>query len=144
MVIETTTESIAHIVQLAVTPAFLMTGIGATLGVMTTRLGRVIDRARTIDELEHADPEVQTRMSNEIATLRRRARVIGLSIGLCTLSALLIATVIAILFLGAFVELNTSMTVAMLFIAAMLFLITALLLFLHEVLLASARLRIGT
>ena len=37
--------AVAHAVQLAVAPVFLLTGIGAILAVMTNRLGRVIDRA---------------------------------------------------------------------------------------------------
>lgn len=56
--------AVAHAVQLAVAPVFLLTGISAFLTVMTNRLGRVIDRARILEErLETASPE-------SVATLR--------------------------------------------------------------------------
>ena len=42
-------SDIAHVVQLAVAPVFLLTGVGAILSVLTTRMGRVIDRAHRID-----------------------------------------------------------------------------------------------
>lgn len=129
---------IAHVIQLAVAPVFLLTGIGAMLGVMTTRLSRVIDRARVVDDLVQADPLVALEYQPEMTLLCRRWGLIGWSIGLCTVSALLIAGVIAILFLGAFLAFDASVPVALLFIGAMLALILALLLFLREVHLASA------
>lgn len=41
---------VAHAIQLAVAPVFLLSGIGAMLVVMTNRLGRIIDRARVIEQ----------------------------------------------------------------------------------------------
>ena len=38
--------SISEIMQSAVTPVFLLAGIGALMNVMTGRLGRIIDRLR--------------------------------------------------------------------------------------------------
>jgi hypothetical protein len=57
-VIEFSDVAVAHAVQLAVAPVFLLTGIAAMLSVMTNRLGRVIDRARVLEEkLERVSPE---------------------------------------------------------------------------------------
>ena len=42
--------AVAHAIQLAVAPVFLLTGIAAILSVMTNRLGRIIDRARVLEE----------------------------------------------------------------------------------------------
>jgi hypothetical protein len=110
---------------------------------MTTRLARAIDRARLIEDWVEADPRLAGVHQDEVDVLRRRARRIGVSIGLCTLAALLIATVIAILFLGDFVSFDTSLAVSLLFIGAMASLIAALMYFLREVYIASASLRIG-
>jgi hypothetical protein len=59
------------------------------------------------------------------------------------MTALLISSVVAILFLGAFVKLDTALLVALLFVAGMTTFICALLLFLREVLIATANLRFG-
>jgi hypothetical protein len=136
-------SDVAHVIQLVVAPAFLITGIGAMLGVMTTRLARTVDRARVIEALDPDDPRYAAEFEREIAVLRRRARLIGLSVGLCTFAALLIAAVIGILFLSAVIELRAAMPVSLLFITAMVALILALLFFLREVYVASASLRIG-
>lgn len=141
---ESAITSVAHVIELAVAPAFVLTGIGSMLGVMTARLSRVIDRAREVEAPGFNGAVGAGGIDQEIKILSRRARLIGLSIGLCTLAALLIASVIAALFLGAFVSFNAPVTVASLFIAAMLSMVAALLLFLREVFLATASLRIGT
>lgn len=134
---------IAHIIQLAVAPAFLLAGIGAMIGVMTGRLSRIVDRARVLEALPAASAD-DACVEKELASLSRRAKIVGRAIGLCTLTALLISTVIGVLFLGAFASFDASIVVALLFITAMLALVMALLHFLSEVYLATANLRIGS
>ena len=43
------TEALARVIQLAVAPVFLLAGIAGILGVLSTRLGRIIDRARVVE-----------------------------------------------------------------------------------------------
>ena len=51
--------SLAQVIQLAVAPVFLLAGVGATLNVLASRIGRIIDRARAMEEkLPNAAPEV--------------------------------------------------------------------------------------
>ena len=136
--------AVAHAVQLAVAPVFLLTGIGAFLAVMTNRLGRVIDRARVLeDRLERASPESVALLRADLAVLSRRAKLIGRSITLCTATALLVCTMIAVLFVSAFVGFEASVPVAVLFVAAMLSFFLGLLWFLREIYLATKSLRIG-
>ena len=137
-------NGIAHIIQLAVAPVFLLTGIGAILGVMTNRLGRIIDRARVLESsMEKLSPELLSGLRSELATLSRRAKLINSAITLCTLTALLVCTVIAILFLSAFLHFDASVPVALLFIAAMSAFFFGLLWFLREIFVATGSLRIG-
>jgi hypothetical protein len=135
---------VAHTIQLSVAPVFLLTGIGTILNVMTNRLGRIIDRARSQEaKLQDCAPELVPEIHAHLATLSLRAKLIGRAITFCTATALLVCTVIAILFLGGFLRLDTSMPVALLFIAAMLLLVLGLLWFLREIFVATAMLRIG-
>jgi len=136
--------AVAHAIQLAVAPVFLRSGIGAILMVMTNRLGRIIDRARVLEErLDNASTELHPALRTDLTTLSRRAKLISCAITLCTATALLVCTVIAVLFLTAFLRLDLSIPVALLFIAAMLAFFLGLLWFLREIYVATMNLRIG-
>lgn len=129
---------LADAIQLAVAPAFLLAGVGSMLGVMTNRLGRIVDRRRALEETEVAwrDPNA---VEAELKMLRRRALLISRAIGLCTIAALLVAGVVAALFLGTivtFVKIDFSAAIAGMFVFAMIALIAGMLTFLREVYLA--------
>ena len=54
------TENVAHLIQLALGPVFLISGVGITLSMLTQRLSRIVDRARTLeDQREHATDEAK-------------------------------------------------------------------------------------
>ncbi|TJY62350.1 DUF2721 domain-containing protein [Sinimarinibacterium sp. CAU 1509] len=137
--------TIAHVIQLAVAPVFLLTGVGAILGVLANRLARVVDRARSLElRRAAADGDAARRLDVQLLTLSLRAKLIGRAITLCTLTALLVASVIITLFLGAFVPFDLTVPVAAMFILAMLSLIAALIGFLREVFMATRSLRIDS
>lgn len=130
--------TVAHVIQLAVAPVFLLTGVGAILAVLINRLARVVDRFRVLERmLPAAGNDERTVLETEMAILSRRARLIHWAISLCTICALLICIVIATLFVGSVMGADLSGTIAALFIAAMLALISGLLCFLREISLAT-------
>lgn len=136
---------IAHAIDLAVAPVFLLSGIGVLLGVLTNRLARIVDRARKIEEsLRQAMPSAPDDARDQLRVAARRARFINVSITLGTIAALLVALVVAVLFASTFVPLNLAGPVAVLFVLAMAALVGALLSFLLEVRIAIAALRIGS
>ncbi len=138
MPIDPGTGIIAHAIQLAIAPVFLLTGIASLLGVMATRLARVIDRARSFEQSWAAmDGEARERARIEIATLEMRRRVCNWSITLCTTAALLICLVIVTLFAEAFTVTKLKFLAGALFVAAMVALIGGLASFLREVYLAT-------
>ena len=138
-------SAIAHVIQIAVAPVFLLAGIAGLLGVMTNRLGRVIDRARSLargERLPHNSSE-QALIDKENKNLLMRGRFINLAIVHAGTSALLVCFVIMALFVASLTGINFSKTVAVLFIICMALLIIALSLFLFEVLLATRHMRSG-
>jgi hypothetical protein len=136
--------AVAHAIQLAVAPVFLLSGIGAILAVMTNRLGRIIDRARVLEEkLDGASAAILATLRADLGILSRRAKLISRAITLCTTTALLVCTVIAVLFLSAFLRFDATIPVALLFIAAMSTFFLGLVWFLREIYLATMTLRIG-
>ena len=138
-------SAIAHVIQLSVAPVFLLSGIGAILAVMTNRLGRIIDRARSLeDRLEDAPADRAAMLEADLATLARRARLIGPAITLCTATALLVCMVIGVLFLSAFLHFDAAVPAALLFVASMLAFFLGLLWFLREIFVATSNLRIAS
>lgn len=129
---ESSLTEIAHVIQLAVAPVFLISGVSALLVVLTNRLARIIDRARALDALGQATPDQR----EELGILTVRAKYVNRSIALVTSSALFIATLIVLMFLGAFLTVNVAAVVGVLFVVAMLSLIVGLVSFLQEVRLA--------
>lgn len=128
---------VAHVIQLAVAPVFLLTGIGAIMSVLVNRLGRVVDRFRALETLLPAASETaRASADSEMDVLERRARMVHWAIGFCTGSALLVCIVIATLFVGSVTGVQTPALIAALFIAAMLALVAGLLFFLREIALA--------
>jgi hypothetical protein len=135
--------TVSHVIQLAVAPVFLLSGIGAILAVLINRLGRIIDRYRV---LEHGSAGTgaggETVAQIEMAILSRRARLIHWAISLCTIGALCICIVVATLFIGSMLHVGVSQLIALMFVCAMLALIAGLLSFLREITLATGSIHV--
>ena len=137
-------NEIAHVVQLAVAPVFLLTGVGTTLSVLASRLARIIDRARAMEQdLASLQGQGAEEIRVRLKTLGRRARLINRAMALCVVSALLVALVVVALFVSAMLQIDLGLPIAACFVIALLCLTVALLLFLREVFIATAILRFG-
>lgn len=137
--------SIAHVIQLSIAPVFLLTAVGAMLGVLSSRLSRAVDRARTLEgRCATAVGDEQSIMLRQLTVLGRRIRLIYKAMVLCAVCALLICSVIVTAFASTLAGAVLAVPIAVLFVAAMLAFIGALLLFLREVHLAITTLQIGT
>jgi hypothetical protein len=133
---------ISHAIQLAIAPVFLLTGIAALLGVMATRLARVIDRARQLEhDWQTMDEQARSNAREEIADLEQRRHLASWSINFCTSAALLVCLVIVTLFVEEFFSTNLKWLAGALFVCAMLALIGGLFSFLREVYLATSVVR---
>ncbi len=122
--------TVTHVIQQALTPVFLLGGVGTLLNVLTGRLARIVDRFRFLSEKNavHYD---------EFLTLPTRVRLIHKAISFCCVCALLVCMSIVILFMGAELELNISRITSLLFVAAMLTLTAGITCFLREIALAT-------
>jgi hypothetical protein len=134
---------IAHLVQSSVAPVFLLSGVAATLGVLTNRLSRVVDRARTLEQRLTDHPGDKAPLLGELTVLARRAGYIYLAISMAAIAALLVALVVVALFADAFFGLKLDATIALLFVGGMVCLAAAFIAFFIEVRIAVASLRIG-
>ena len=127
-------NDIAHVIQLAIAPVFLLTAIGTLLNVLAGRLGRAVDRRRTLTaSLERLPDPTASLAKGELACVAQRVKLIYAAIALSVTSALLICLLIAVAFLDALLSADLARVVAVLFVLAMVGLIGSLALFLREI-----------
>jgi hypothetical protein len=131
------------VLQTAIGPVILISGIGLLLLTMTNRLGRAIDRARLIgSELGGSDDSARPALEAQLRILWRRARLIRTAIALAAASALSASLLVILIFLAAIFGLPIPGLIAVVFTACMLFLIASLAIFIHDVNQSLAALRL--
>ncbi len=127
------------ILQLAIGPVILISGVGLLLLTLTNRFGRMVDRSRTIiHELLKGGqaPDVTDNWHAQVAILHRRARILRLSITLAALTVLGVGVLILGLFLAAFWELQIVGLLVAIFCIAILGLIGSMVAFIADMNLA--------
>ena len=130
--------NVARAIQLSIAPVFLLSGLAGLLGVIANRLARVTDRVRSVEAAwSGLDVDARSAACFEITNLERRRYVCSWSINCCTLAALLLCLVIITLFMEELFTTNLSLLASCLFVAAVVFVISGLTLFLREVYLAT-------
>ncbi|KID55579.1 membrane protein [Pseudoalteromonas luteoviolacea CPMOR-1] len=137
--------TMAKVIQTAVAPVFLLTGIAAFLGVLSNRLARITDRARLLDRKLNAnqDEPLNFTLTQEMRALLKRSRCIHIAFSMSVLSALMVCAVVVFLFISHLYTWPLGITVSSCFIAAMFLLIGAFLALLTEVMLATRSMRRG-
>ncbi len=132
---------IVHVIQLAVAPVFLISGVAGFLGVMTNRLSRIIDRGRVLAAMTGLTEAQTEAVAKEEAILASRGRVVNVAIWFCTITGVFIAVVIMMLFVTVFFGFDATAVVALLFILGMVCFSVALICFLREITLATHAMR---
>jgi hypothetical protein len=135
---------ITHTIQLAIAPVFLLTAVGTTLSVFSTRLARIVDRARRVEaRLAVATPASLEPTLRELKILSVHAGLIHLALTFGTSCAIMVCLVIAVAFVGYLVGAHVGAALAVLFILALGAYVVALLCFLREIFMAIQNLRFG-
>ncbi|MFZ0827248.1 MAG: DUF2721 domain-containing protein [Verrucomicrobiia bacterium] len=130
----TAIEKIIPMLQVAIGPVILISGVGLLLLTMTNRLGRTIDRARQlIQVLPGQSDDKREQTMAQVAILYRRARMIRLSITLAALSALLASALIITLFLTALLQWESGLLPSVIFIGCMGSLFASLIAFIRDI-----------
>jgi hypothetical protein len=135
-------SDISRVIQLAIAPVFLLTAIATLINVLIGRLARAVDRRRVVEEhlpdyMPDFDEERRDHAVRELQMLHKRVVIILWAVALAVLGALLVCLLIGTAFAGAYVGLDLTGPVAILFIGAMLSLTGCLLLFLREISIAA-------
>jgi hypothetical protein len=81
-------NDIAHGIQLAVAPVFLLSGVGVILTVLTNRLARIVDRARSLEGTLPPAGDTADEVQAELRTLSRLGRDLSMTIVVLFIAAL--------------------------------------------------------
>lgn len=128
---------VAHVIQLAIAPVFLLNAVAAIVGVLANRLGRVVDRIRFFEDRNEPFAETELpRAQAERDRLARRLKLIYFAMTFEVFCALFVGLLIIVAFVDAFVAANYSKLIAALFALAMMAFIGGLVMFLREIFLA--------
>ncbi len=126
-------QQVIPILQLSIGPVILISGIGLLLLSMTNRFGRTIDRARALQEARHAaNEETIGRIEAQIEVIVRRARLLRLAILWASVSVLLAAILIIVLFITALMSINVAWALALIFAGCLAAVIGSLIFFILD------------
>lgn len=135
-------EGVAHIIQVALTPVFLLAGLANLLAVFSTRLGRVADKIdRLSEEIEIAVDHDAVRLSAQLTYLVRRSAMLDIAVVLGSIAGGATCASVLVLLMDFIWNASIMLTVFALFGAAVLFTLGALLAFVAEMLMAGRGLR---
>ena len=130
------------ILQLAVGPVILISGVGLLLLTLTNRFGRLVDRSRSLNHEMSAAPADRAGLKAQIDILHRRAQILRLSIILGAVTVLLVAVLILVLFLAALLQLEIGWLIVTIFCVGLLSLIGSMLAFIRDMNLSLAAVRL--
>lgn len=128
------TSELAPVLQTAVSPVVVISGVGLLLLTMTNRLGRIVDRARSLVlRLRDEDGENKEPLHHQLRILSERARMVRRSIALAAFCLLFAALLVISLFITALFKVEVLWLSATFFILSMLCLIAALVEFIRDI-----------
>ena len=121
------------VIQAAIAPVVLISGVGLLLLTLSARLGRIVDRTRLVAaELHAAPPGDRSPLEHQLSVLRRRARLIRLALTLSAAAVAFIGLLITLLFLGLVFDWHVTIICTLLFVAALLCVVIAMFVFVRE------------
>jgi CBS domain containing-hemolysin-like protein len=122
------------VLQIAIAPVILISGVGLLLLSLTNRFGRAVDRTREIHhEMRQAATADRPRLAYQVEVIYRRARLIQFSIVMGALSALFAAILILALFLAALMKWESSVVISLIFICCLVSLVVSLITFIMDI-----------
>jgi hypothetical protein len=132
-------SDIGHLIQLAIAPTFLLSGVATMLMVLINRLARIIDRTRVLED--RLDKDYKEAWFDELDVLYRRSHLINYAITLATACGLMVCLVIAMLFLSDTADIALEKFIAAAFVFGMVAFIGCFGYLLREIFIASGSMR---
>lgn len=135
--------ALIQILQTAISPVTLISGVGLLVLSMTNRFARTTDRARELARAARTEaPDLAENLQEQIQILYRRSRILLAAISLALTSVFFISVVIVSLFIGSVLNLDQHVWIGVLFTLSLISLTASLALFIHDMTLALQALKL--
>ncbi len=129
-----TLSSFLPIIQLAITPVILISGMGALMITLTNRMARIVDRTRVVAEaIPSAQPDDRKHLESQLDIMWRRALLLRRAVTSNGLSMLVSCLLVVAIFASAMLGLHLQVLMLVLFCSSILFLILSLVDFLRDI-----------
>jgi hypothetical protein len=138
----TSLTQLVPILQLAIGPVILISGVGLLLLTMTNRFGRVLDRSRALNHEAPDSPADAAALRGQIEILHRRAGILRLAVILGSTTVLLVAVLILVLFIAALLQVEAGWLIVATFCLSQIALIGSMLAFIRDMNLSLAAVRL--
>jgi len=125
-------ENLTRVLQASISPVALISGVGLLVLSMTNRLGRVMDRLRSMLEQKRSAGAPDKHLERQIQVLHRRARLLKGSVTAAVVCILFASILVLLLFTTALLGGRIELLVIVLFPLSLLSLIVSLVLFLLD------------
>ena len=126
-------QALIPILQIAIGPVVLISGVGLLILSMTNRLGRVIDRGRSLArEMPELPEQLHIHMKLQLRILSERAVLLRRAITFATISVLLAATLVILLFITVIFNVQSAWPIVLNFVGCLGTLIVSLVAFLQD------------
>lgn len=128
------TSSFMPVIQTAITPVILLSGVGALMLTLTNRMGRVVDRTRSLaGQLRQAGAPDRAHLESQLDILWRRAKLVRVAVTFAGMSMLLSCLLVMGIFIDVSVPHDFSLQLVVVFVASVMCLIAALAAFLRDI-----------
>jgi Protein of unknown function (DUF2721) len=128
------TSDLVTVLQTAIGPLVVVSGVGLLLLTMTNRLGRIVDRSRSLAHQSRTSTgDERTSAAAQLQILGQRAELMRWAIGLAAFCVLFAALLVISLFVTALFDVEVAWLIAGLFIVSMLCLIASLVMFIRDI-----------
>ena len=136
-------SSFLPVIQLAVTPVILLSGVGALMITLTNRMGRIVDRTRKLaEQVRGASTDERIHFDDQLRIMWRRAKLVRLAVTFAGLSMLLSCVLVMVIFVDASLHREFGLEMVVIFAMSVLCLIAALVAFLRDIWMSLWALRI--
>lgn len=127
-------SSFMPVIQTAITPVILLSGVGALMLTLTNRMGRIVDRTRTLAGLmRQAEAAERAHLDTQLSIMWRRAKLVRVAVTFAGLSMLLSCMLVMGIFVDVMFGRNFSLALVVVFVASVMCLIAALGAFLRDI-----------